>query len=168
MFRFYPPSPVCIFVQPSLLSFLTASAFGVPPSPLPVQTSYVHALLPPLCILLIIFSFDFRLLTRSDRLVGCITPLKFNSISGVQEEGGAADGGRELRVALPGQGADVSLEPHGVPGDVQIRTGDTLYLSQNVNLFETPFMNAGGSRSEGVWLPLELLENSCHTLWSII
>ena len=44
IFVFFTPSPlVCIFTQPPLLSFLTASAFGVPPSPLPVQTSYVHA-----------------------------------------------------------------------------------------------------------------------------
>ena len=42
--HFLTPSPlVCIFTQSPLLSFLTASPFGVPPSPLPVQTSYVHA-----------------------------------------------------------------------------------------------------------------------------
>ena len=34
MFGFFDPLPlVCIFTQPPLLSFLTASAFGVPPSP---------------------------------------------------------------------------------------------------------------------------------------
>ena len=47
------------------------------------------------------------------------------AISGVQEEGGAADGGREFRVALPREGAHLPLESHGVPGDVEIRTGDT-------------------------------------------
>ena len=54
---FLTPSPhVCFFTQPPLLSFLTASAFEVPPSPLPMQTSYVHDPLPchlafyfPLC-----------------------------------------------------------------------------------------------------------------------
>ena len=40
---FMPPPPVCIFMQPLLLSFFTASAFEVPPSSLPVQTSCVHA-----------------------------------------------------------------------------------------------------------------------------
>ena len=45
------------------------------------------------------------------------------TISGVQEEGSAADGRREFRVALPGEGAHLSLEPHGVPGDIEIRAG---------------------------------------------
>ena len=44
LFDFLTPSPsFCIFKQPPLLSFLIASSFGVPPTPLPVQTSYVHA-----------------------------------------------------------------------------------------------------------------------------
>ena len=40
-----PPAPlICIFTQPPLICFHTASAFGVSPSPLLVRTSYVvHA-----------------------------------------------------------------------------------------------------------------------------
>ena len=44
---FLTPSPLlCIFTQPPLLSFLTASAFGVPPSPPPSLCRH-HMYMPP-------------------------------------------------------------------------------------------------------------------------
>ena len=52
-----PPHPlVCIFTQPPLISFLTASAFEVHPPPPPVQTSYVQCTMPGHEIQLTFFS----------------------------------------------------------------------------------------------------------------
>ena len=95
------------------------------------------------------------------------------AISGVQEEGGAADGGREFRVALPREGAHLPLEPHGVPGDVEIRTGDTHYyilpdsILWNLPPFPVLLSNLGTkialSLHWGLGLILEAMESSCFS-----
>ncbi len=47
-----------------------------------------------------------------------------NLHTGGQAEGGPAPGGRELRLAPGGKDQDLPVEPHGVPGDVQVRAGE--------------------------------------------
>ena len=44
--------------------------------------------------------------------------------AGIEAEGGSKAGGRELWNAFAGENQKLSLESHGVSGDLQIRTGN--------------------------------------------